>query len=88
MLSKKHLERHCLPYGGHLRCRYLAEDDYDYSKFYCLKKSYKKADIDLEVDAVLKLRDKGKDPEKQGIPIGNNCAGYLTLKNVLQGYDV
>jgi hypothetical protein len=89
VLSKKHLDKYCLPYGAHLRCHYLAEDDNNSTKFYCLKKSNKKTIVDKELKEVLELlKKKGNDPKKQGIPLGNNCPGYFLLKNVQQGYDV
>ena len=89
MLSKKHLEKYCMPHAGHLACHYLARDDNKPDKYFCLKKSHKKAVVDRELKDVLELlKKKGGDPTKQGIPLGNNCSGFLLLKNVLQGFDV
>lgn len=89
MLSKKHLEKYCLPHGSSLCCHYLARDDSQPDRYYCLKKSNKKAVVDKELKEVLDLlKRKGSDPHKQGIPLGNNCPGFLLLKNVLQGFDV
>lgn len=89
MLSKEHLNCYCLPYGGPLRCKYLAEDDNYIGRFYCLKKSVKKKVVDAELNEILKtLKGKGKDPSKQGIPLGNNCPGFILLKNKEQGLDV
>jgi len=89
MLSKQHLDKYCLPHGGNLRCIYLAADDNQRDKFYCLKKSPKKAVVDKEHAEVLGLlKKKSKDPAMQGIALGNNCKGFLLLKNALQGYDV
>jgi hypothetical protein len=89
MLSKKQLDKYCLPHGGNHRCIYLAQDDQRHDKFYCLKKSPKKATVDTEHAEVLELlKKKHKDPAAQGIALGNNCSGFLLLKTVLQGFDV
>lgn len=89
MLSHKHLQDICLLYDGtHEKCRYLAQDEMDYSKYYCLKKSKKGAEIDVELDDFVKeTRKKGKDPRKENIPLGDNCSGYPILRYLEQGYD-
>jgi hypothetical protein len=57
-------------------------------RFYCLKKSAKKKVVDAELDEILKtLKNKGKDAHKQGIPLGNNCPGFILLKNKKQGIN-
>jgi len=88
-LSLKQLQDVCMLYNGSSkRCRYLAQDDTDHNKWYCYKKTSKKADIDDEVLEFLKeLKKKGMDPKRQSIPFGDNCAGYLPLKTLEQGYD-
>lgn len=87
-LSKKHLQDVCLVYGGYKRCRYLAQDDTDYTKNYCLKKTSKKDDIDGEVDEFMKdCKAKGTDPKTAGMSLGDNCGGYPILKIIDQGYD-
>ena len=88
-LSKKHLQDVCLLNSGNYnRCRYLAQDDNDYSKWYCLKKSQKKAEIDIETsDFVRDSRKKGQDPRKANIPLGDNCGGYPIMKYIEQGHD-
>ena len=89
MLSKQQLDKYCLPHGGHLKCIYLAQDDVNHDKFYCLKKSPKKSVVDKEHAEVLQLlKKKNKDPKVQGLALGNNCTGFLLLKNVTQGFDV
>jgi len=89
MLSKNHLKDVCLyDVENHSRCRYLAEDEIERGKFYCLKKSSKAKEIDAEVqDFFLEMSMKGKDPLKQNVPIGNNCQGYVVLRHKEQGYD-
>ena len=89
MLSKNHLKDVCLlDQNTHMKCRYLAEDENDRGKFYCLKRSSKAKDIDMEVEDFLKeMQIKGKDPSKQNVPIGNNCSGYVILRHKEQGYD-
>jgi len=70
------------------RCRYLAQDELDGSKWYCLKKSGKKAEVDDETEDYIKeSKKKGIDPRSQVIPLGDNCAGYPILKHITQGYD-
>jgi len=89
MLTKEHLNCYCLPFGGPSRCKYLAEDDNYIGRYYCLKKSVKKKIVDAELNEIIKsLKSKGKDPTKQGIPQGNNCSGFILLKNKKQGDDV
>tara|TARA_Y100000034_G_scaffold136518_1_gene213544 strand:- start:5656 stop:5934 length:279 start_codon:yes stop_codon:yes gene_type:complete len=90
MLSKKQLEHVCLLREGNFKtCRYCVEDDQDSTKWYCVKKTANKAVIDNEVQEYhKKMVDSGKDPKKQGFPLGDNCAGYPVLKYVEQGYDV
>jgi hypothetical protein len=88
VLTRDHLSSYCLPYGGSLRCRYLAEDENRISRFFCLKKSNKKKIVDAELDEIIKtLQNKGKDIGKQGIPLGNNCPGFILLKNKKQGIN-
>jgi hypothetical protein len=89
MLSKNHLKDVCLiDSSSHDKCRYLAEDENERGKYYCLKKSSKAKDIDIEVqDFLAEMQMKGKDPKKQNVPIGNNCSGYVVLRHKEQGYD-
>jgi hypothetical protein len=88
MLSKKQLEDYCLPYSGHLRCRFLAEDEQDWAKCFCLKKTKRRVDIDSETDDYVKeLHKKGITPESQGVPIGDNCEGFIFLRHLEQGFD-
>jgi hypothetical protein len=87
MLSKKQVENYCLPYAGYTRCRYLSEDDNDFSKFYCLKKSHKKKDIDEEIQLLFDDL-KGKKLDDKNIAVGDNCSGFIVLKNIEQGFDV
>jgi hypothetical protein len=89
MLSKNHLKDVCLvDSNNHNKCRYLAEDENEAGKYHCLKKSSKAKDIDIEVqDFLAEMQMKGKDPKRQNVPIGNNCSGYVILRNKEQGYD-
>lgn len=89
MLSLKHLKDVCLLNKGFQQCKYLAEDENDSKKFYCLKKSPKSKEVDIEVDDFLQeMKRKRKDPKKENTPIGNNCSGYPILRHKEQGYDV
>lgn len=87
-LSQKQLTDICLLHDNtHKKCRYLAQDDNDWSKYYCLKKTTaKKNEIDVETDDFLRdMRKKGKDPYKENVPLGDNCEGYPILKYIEQG---
>ena len=89
-LSNKQLQDVCMLYcGDHRQCRYLAEDDNDHSKWYCLKKKKTDKDkIDKRMAQFVKdCAQKGIDPKSQNIPMGDNCAGYPVLKVIQQGYD-
>jgi hypothetical protein len=88
-LSLAQLKDVCLLHRqDYKRCRYLAQDDMDGSKWYCLKKTVKKVEIDDETDEYVKeCRKKNLDPRQQPIPLGDNCAGYPVLKHIDQGYD-
>lgn len=89
MLSPNHLKNICL-HNQEGCCRYLDQDDFDYSKCYCLKlrKSAKDA-IDTAVKKKLEeYKKKGLDPYEHEQNFGDNCAGYPYLKTLMQGYDV
>jgi hypothetical protein len=72
------------------QCRYLEQDDLDNSKYYCLKMiTLKKSQIDKDVeDFLVKSKSKGFNPYLENVPLGDNCSGFIKLKNVVQGYDV
>lgn len=78
MLSKKHLKDICLYETSEpSKCRYLTYDA-DSDSFLCLKHTgYAKL-----VDETLANHDLRGDE-----PLGDNCQGYLYLKNIEQGYD-
>jgi hypothetical protein len=88
-LSLPQLKDVCLLYRqDYKRCRYLGQDDMDGSKWYCMKKNIKKAEIDAETEEYLKeSKKKGLDPRTQPVPLGDNCAGFPILKHIDQGYD-
>lgn len=92
MLSLKQIKHVC--YGDTSKssdqCRYLEQDDLDHTKFYCLKLiPQKKSMIDKDVeDFILKSKAKGNNPYLEGVPLGDNCSGYIKLRNVTQGYDI
>ncbi len=89
-LTLKQVQDVCMLGGGSAQCRYLAEDETSTGKFYCLKLvSTQKPEIDAEVDDFIKKhKDRGVDPYSMGMPLSNNCSGYLLLKSKMQGYDV
>lgn len=89
MLSLKQLKDVCLVNDNtYLKCRYLSQDENDYTKWYCLKKTTKALDVDSELDEFVRdCRKRGKDPRKENVPLGDNCAGYPLLRHINQGYD-
>lgn len=89
MLSLKQLKDVCLVNDNTFsKCRYLSQDENDYTKWYCLKRTAKALDIDAELDDfVRECRKKGRDPRKENVPLGDNCAGYPLLRHINQGYD-
>lgn len=88
-LSQAQLRDVCMIYGQSDRCRYLAEDNRDYSKWYCMKqKKNEKNKIDLKIQDFLRdCKIKGVDPSSAGVALGDNCQGYPVMKHIEQGYD-
>ena len=90
-LTQKQLQDVCFLWGGSNQCRYLDEDQDDKGNqvHVCRKMSPNKQIIDEEVDEFFKdVNKNGQDPMKQGVPLGDNCRGYIVLKTKPQGYDV
>lgn len=88
MLSLKQLQDVCLIHSNN-QCRYLAMDNNDWQKWYCLKqqKSTKKK-IDKKVSQFIQdAKKSGLDPFSSGVALGDNCSGYPVLKHIEQGYD-
>lgn len=86
MLTLKQVNDVCLRGQGSQQCRFLAEDN---NGFYCLKKTFRKDHINEEVDIFLERQKKnGIDPYSLGIPVGDNCSGYIFLRHANQGYDI
>lgn len=90
-LTQKQLEDVCFIWGGTSQCRYLDEDMDDDGNIchICKKKSPFKKIIDEEmVEWLADMKKNNQDPMKQGVPLGDNCSGYVVLKTKPQGYDV
>lgn len=89
MLSLKQLQDVCLAFSNDSRkCRYCAVDEDDPSKYFCMKKSKDRDQIDAEInDEIDDMKKRGLDPYKQNHPLGDNCLGYPILKHITQGYD-
>lgn len=88
-LSQNQLKHVCMINGGYRQCRYLAQDEQDYSKWYCLKKTGQAKQIDEDLDDTLEsLKQRKMNYKTQGLPVGDNCNGYPLLKIIDQGYDV
>lgn len=89
MLSDAQLQNVCLLYGGAKQCRFVEQDDYDWNKHYCKKKTPDKKDINkMAAEFVKEKKAQGIDPRSLGEPLGDNCLGFLPLTSLLQGYDV
>ena len=89
MLSKRQLINVCLVGEfNHKRCRYLVRDDKDHTKYYCMKLTNEAKEIDAKLE---RARDgymkRGINPNVSNIAGGDNCAGYIYLKTIEQGYD-
>jgi len=90
-LTQKQLKDVCFVWGGAQQCRYLDEDQDSQGNIVhvCKKKTIYKQVIDDEVDQFFKdVNKNGQDPLAQGVPLGDNCQGYIDLKVKPQGYDV
>ena len=90
-LTQNQVQHVCMLYGGTQQCRYVDEDlDDDGNIVYvCKKLSPEKAIVDLEVSEFLDdMKKHGQDPVKQGVPLGDNCKGYIKLITKKQGYDL
>lgn len=91
-LSKLQLQNVCLLWfqgDTSKTCRYLVQDDLDYTKWQCIKKRpIEKAKMDKQIDAFVDAcKLKGLNPRKQNVAMGDNCKGYPLLKLIEQGYD-
>lgn len=90
-LTPNQLKDVCMLNGGTLQCRYLDEDVDDKGNvvYVCKKIAPDRKIIDEElVDFYNDMQKTGQDPDKQGVPLGDNCSGYVVLKLKPQGYDV
>lgn len=90
-LTRKQTEDVCFLWGGTNQCRYLDEDVDDDGNIVhiCKKKSPYKKVIDEEmIEWLAECKKNNQDPIKQGVPLGDNCGGYVVLKTKKQGYDV
>jgi len=89
-LTTKQLKDVCFIWGGSSQCRYLDEDVDDDGDIIhiCKKKSpYKKIVEEELVEFLGDCKKNGQDPYKQGVPLGDNCGGFVVLKSKPQGYD-
>jgi hypothetical protein len=91
-LSKKYVKDICLQGQGSDACRFLHDepDPQSYKvKYICTKCSLDRKIIDEEVtEHMQECHQKGIDPFKESLPLGDNCKGYLPLMDLEQGYDV
>ena len=90
-LTQNQVQHVCMLYGATQQCRYVDEDlDDDGNIVYvCKKLSPEKAIVDLEVSEFLDdMKKHGQDTAKQGVPLGDNCQGYIKLITKKQGYDL
>ena len=89
MLSLAQMKDVCLLYQGSETCRYLVADENDYQKYYCKKLTSERDLLDeLTEDFIQECTKTGADPNDGSTALGDNCKGYLFLKDVHQGWDV
>lgn len=91
-LSQAQLTDVCMYGMGSDECKYL-DGEHDPvtgdMKFICKKKSLERKAIDEEVQEHMDdCKKQGMNPRSQGVPMGDNCQGFLPMKDLLQGYDV
>jgi hypothetical protein len=89
-LSQKQLKDVCMINSGSKTCRYLYNDELDSSKWYCQKmRPIEKNKIDISIESfVIDCKKRKINPKSVGRSLGDNCEGFLLLKNIKQGYDV
>lgn len=89
-LTEKQVKDVCFINGGSHQCRYLDEDVDDKGELVqiCKKLSPDRKVIDDEVvDFLNECVKNGQNPGAQGVPLADNCTGYIVLKTKPQGYD-
>ena len=89
-LSERQLKHVCNVYGGSKCCKYLDESKNSKNQIVhvCKKLSSEKKIIDQEVNLYLKdCKSNSIDPFLSSNPLGDNCNGYIVLKDKNQGYD-
>lgn len=89
MISEKHLQDVCMQNCGSKTCRYLHNDELNPNQWYCHKlRPIEKFKIDLNVENFVRDCKKRKiSPKSLNQPLGDNCEGFLVLRNIKQGYD-
>ena len=91
-LTQNQITDVCLFGCGSEECRYL-DGDVDKNTgdmvFICKKKSLERKMIDEEVlEFETECKNKNINPLSLNSPLGDNCQGYLPMKDLPQGYDV
>ena len=89
MISEKHLEDVCMRNCGSKTCRYLYNDDLNPNQWNCNKlRPIEKVKIDVSLENFIRDCKKRKiNPKNLSQPMGDNCEGFLIMKNIKQGYD-
>lgn len=94
-LTENQIKDVCNVYGGSDRCKYMDEElvedkNGDLNIIYiCRKLSPEKKSIDKRLSNQLTdCAINGTNPKDEGIPMGDNCNGYVALHHIPQGYDV
>lgn len=84
-LSDKHVKDICMLGCNDKQCRFLdTSDNYNSYTFQCLKKTSFKDEINKSTNTFIKDNNNKK---VVGVPLGDNCKGYLPLSTLVQGYD-
>ena len=89
-LSGKHVTDICLFGKMPQQCRYLDDGIIGGKRvFFCVKKTLNRQIIDNEIkEFEEECKQKNINPHQSQTALGNNCAGFLPLKHLEQGYDV
>lgn len=91
-LTQNQLQHVCMLNGSGQQCRYLDEDVDDNGNYVYVCKKLVNSDrkiIDDEINEFLDdMKRSGQDPMTQGVPLGDNCSGYIKLTTKKQGYDL
>ena len=84
-LSNKQVTNVCLEGHGSKKCKFLNFEELD-QKYYCMKLTWERKNIEKNTSAyIMNCKIKKINPHDLNKPIGDNCDGFLFLRNLEQG---